>query len=325
MRKTWRKKAHKIRLNRRGLGNSVPASQILRRMTGKTSSCSPVESVAITDDDIISELGGVMESALSERDVQLTSEQYSALARAIKSLERERAHFNEIRRELEDTNKKLTLLSWITCHDILNQLTVINGYIYLMNENPKTDEEPKKYLQKMGLAAENIRQLIGFSRDYRMIGKTESQWQDLKKVIIQGLVTIDKGKVTITVETGSVCVYADLLLEKVFFNLADNAIRHGEKITQLSFSCHETDKGLVIVCEDDGIGIPEKEKEHIFYRKYSRHLCHGLSLCKDILAVTGLSIRETGKSGMGTRFEIDVPKGLYKILPDCGSDNPDTR
>jgi hypothetical protein len=34
-------------------------------------------------------------------------------------------------------------------------------------------------------------------------------------------------------------------------------------------------------------------------------------LIREILALTGIEIRETGEPGSGARFEIVVPEGLY--------------
>jgi len=39
----------------------------------------------------------------------------------------------------------------------------------------------------------------------------------------------------------------------------------------------------------------------------------GLFLIREILALTGISIRETGVPGSGARFEILVPEGKYRL------------
>lgn len=215
----------------------------------------------------------------------------------------------------EVAHRKLSLVSSITRHDVLNQLTIIRGYLNLMKRIPSPDPRLKVYLQKEERAADTIAQLIGFSQDYSRMGALEPQWQDLKMTIVRALQHLDTGQVMITMEAGAVTIYADPLLEKVFFNLTENAIRYGGKITRISFSCRENNEGLVIVCEDDGIGIPEAEKENIFHRQYYRHTGLGLSLSRDILAFTGLSIRETGTPGAGAHFEIIVPSGLYHVCP----------
>jgi hypothetical protein len=41
----------------------------------------------------------------------------------------------------------------------------------------------------------------------------------------------------------------------------------------------------------------------------------GLFLAREILAITGIAICETGEPGAGARFEMTVPAGAYRITP----------
>ena len=107
-------------------------------------------------------------------------------------------------------------------------------------------------------------------------------------------------------------IYADPLLEKVFYNLLENSLRHGQTVTALQISVSETANGLVIVCQDNGTGITAGEKEKIFGRGYGRHSGFGLFLAREILGITGISIRETGQPGAGARFEILAPRDVYR-------------
>ena len=59
-------------------------------------------------------------------------------------------------------------------------------------------------------------------------------------------------------------VYADPLIAKVCYNLMDNAVRYGVKITTIRFAFIERDGNNVMVCEDDGVGVVAEEKEKIF-------------------------------------------------------------
>ena len=64
--------------------------------------------------------------------------------------------------------------------------------------------------------------------------------------------------------------------------------------------------------EDNGIGIPAAEKEKIFERGYGKNTGLGLFLAREILAITDMTIRETGTEGTGARFEIHVPENAYR-------------
>jgi signal transduction histidine kinase len=72
-------------------------------------------------------------------------------------------------------------------------------------------------------------------------------------------------------------------------------------------------EGLLIVYEDDGIGISETAKEDIFEPGHGTQRGLGMFLSREILAITGIMIREKGTEGKGVRFEINVPKGTYRI------------
>ncbi len=71
---------------------------------------------------------------------------------------------------LTTANKKLNLLTSVTRHDILNQLTAVQGYLYLheqMNGDPETQSE---CIRKAKTSSARITRLISFTRDYQQIG-----------------------------------------------------------------------------------------------------------------------------------------------------------
>ena len=69
----------------------------------------------------------------------------------------------------------------------------------------------------------------------------------------------------------------------------------------------------MIIFEDDGIGITRKEKSRIFDRGVGQNTGLGLFLVREILAITGITIAETGEAGKGAKFEIHVPRGRYSL------------
>lgn len=110
-------------------------------------------------------------------------------------------------------------------------------------------------------------------------------------------------------------IYVDPLFTKVIYNLFDNALNHGEKVTTMTFSCapSESHGGIDLICEDDGVGVPDDVKEKIFTREHYTHTGLGLFLSREILSITGLSIEENGVAGEGARFVIHVPQGSFRM------------
>jgi PAS domain S-box-containing protein len=214
---------------------------------------------------------------------------------------------------LEQINRKLNLMSSVTRHDILNQITALSGYTELLKMGI-ADPRQVKFLEQCETAIRNIEQQITFTRIYQDLGVTSPAWQNAGRLIREAQGQLPAIPVTVDAALDSLELYADPLLGKVFYNLIDNAQQHGAKVRQILFSCRQDDNGILLFCGDDGEGIPADLKEKIFDRGFGKHTGLGLFLAREILAITGLSIRETGTPGAGARFEIHIPKGAYRIL-----------
>lgn len=212
---------------------------------------------------------------------------------------------------LKIANNKLHLLSDITRHDILNQIQALLFYIEGLRSTTE-DPQAQTNISKILASVENIERQIKFTRDYQDIGIREPMWQDIQMTIMKAVRPLRLDPITVIIEMSEMLVYADPLLEKVFYNLAENARRYGEKITKISFTDTFINDSYVIVCEDDGVGIPTEYKKAIFKREYFRNTGFGLNLSQEILGITELTISETGQPGLGARFEILVPKGKFR-------------
>jgi PAS domain S-box-containing protein len=210
-------------------------------------------------------------------------------------------------------NKKLNLMSSVTRHDILNQLTALSGYTELL-KNHLTNDQDLIYISHSETAIKNIERQITFTKLYQDIGVNGPEWQRTANVIRLAVSQLSLGMITLKNDINDIEIYADPLLVKVFYNLIDNSLRYGDKITKIRFYSSEGPDGLVLFCSDDGVGIAENEKDRIFDRGFGRHSGFGLFLAREILSITGLTIKETGEPGKGARFEIHIPKGAYRHI-----------
>ncbi len=217
----------------------------------------------------------------------------------------------EIEKAYQQANLKLNLLSSITRHDVLNQLSVLIGFTDMALEM-NTDPEIGIMLRRVMAAAETISNQISFTRTYQDIGLQEPAWQQVYDVIRKAsdgvsIASVEKDKTLRHLE-----VLADPLLEKVFFCLLDNSERHGKTVSKCRFSCREDEDALFIEYEDNGVGIDSHEKLRIFDRGYGKNTGYGLFLAKEILAMSGVTITETGIYGEGVRFEIKFLPGFFR-------------
>ncbi|HXX55803.1 MAG TPA: PAS domain S-box protein [Methanoregula sp.] len=226
------------------------------------------------------------------------------------------------RKQMEETlqraNRKLNLLSTITRHDINNKLHALNGYIELVHANVAADPPLQEYFSRITDASDQIATMIQFTKEYKDIGIRASVWQELRSLVDEAGRDALPGRVSIRNELPSGAeIFADPLIVKVFFNLIDNAQRHGGKITTIRFSFSASDHAGTIVCEDDGDGVVLTDKERIFDRGFGKNTGFGLAISREILDITGITIRETGEPGKGARFEMTVPREAYRIT-DAG-------
>ena len=209
---------------------------------------------------------------------------------------------------LRETNRKLALLSSITRHDLRNKITALSGYLALTKErsgNPVMQE----FIGKLESIAQSISDHIEYTTIYEDLGSVEPLWQDLREIISSLQVPPE---LTLENNLPQVMVFADPILPTVFSNLIDNTVRHGKHATRIRVSAKEQPEGLFIAWEDNGSGIPAKEKDKIFRQGYGKNTGLGLFLSREILGITGITIRETGVPRKGARFEIRVPTGAYR-------------
>ncbi len=235
-------------------------------------------------------------------------EQYQKLGEAYRQL-------SQSEKAYEMANKKLNLLNSVTRHDIQNQLTVVGGYLLLAGEECGSGPAGP-FLQKAEAASLTISRQIAFTKLYQDTGIHAPQYQNVTKLIAEAAKEVHIGDISLEVRTENLEIFADPLLGRVFSNLIDNSVRHAGKGKRITFSYRIVWEGLVLTCEDDGEGIPPGDKERIFERGFGKNTGFGLFLTREILAITGLSIRETGIYGEGARFEITSPPGAYRLTDE---------
>lgn len=213
---------------------------------------------------------------------------------------------------LQQANKKLHLLSSITRHDIKNQLMTLDGYVSLMDK-----KSPASCVQEIARIRKVSRQISGmiqFTKDYQQVGIASPVWTDLHALVDDAEKGVSQMAVTVRndIPAGTE-VYADPLIAKVFFNLVDNAVRHGGSVTTIRFSLASHDGKSTIVCEDNGTGITPEMKKKLFQKGFGKNNGFGLFLSREVLDITGITIQETGEPGTGARFEMNVPMESFRM------------
>lgn len=245
-------------------------------------------------------------------DVTAISEQvitYRTIKEQIKSELEER---RKAEQALGTANKKLNTLASITRHDLQNLLTAFEGYLILaLSDNP--GGKLQAYLEKMKSISSTMKKQVAFTRDYQDMGIHAPGWFRIDHLVRSAAQGSYFSGIEIDIRTGTLSVLGDPLIEKAFYNLMENAVRHGDHTTVISVSYEQDIHDIHIIIADNGAGIPDKIKPRIFERGFGKNTGLGLFLTAEILTITGLRITENGREGEGARFVITVPLGQYRF------------
>jgi PAS domain S-box-containing protein len=231
----------------------------------------------------------------------------------------------ELRKAMEGLqvmNEKLRVVGGLTRHDVNNKLTAVAGYTYLARNKLPGNSEVLDYLKQIEASIEQTVKIFGFAKAYEMLGVEELAYVDVEKTVDEAVSLFPSLKdIKVVNDCHGLTVLADSLLRQLFYNLVDNSLKYGEKLSLIRVSYEDKNDHLNVIYEDDGVGIPHAAKPKLFGEGYTtgKGSGYGLYLVKRMVEVYGWTIQETGIQGKGARFILAVPeksqqgKPLYKL------------
>ncbi len=227
-------------------------------------------------------------------------------------LQRDITDLVEQRENLKKVNEKLSLMETISRHDMLNHLQAIEIYAQIALRS-SMEEHMAATVDKIKRIADQMRMQLSALKDLQYSGNPA--WLNVRETFIQSIRGVDLGGIDVDVEGSDAEIMADPLLDRVFYNLVDNSIRHGGEVHRITLRVNDLGHAALVTYTDDGVGVPAPAKKFIFSETAERPN-HGLRLVRDILGITGISISETGEEGRGARFELLVPRLNYRKHAD---------
>ncbi len=244
-------------------------------------------------------------------------------------IEKER-HDAERRMELEQLKIKfLTNLS----HELKTPLTlVLNPIENLLFQEKSTDK--RETLNLINRNAKRLLNLVNQLLDFRKIEDNELKLNtsegDLiacaREIVDSFKYISEQKKIHLHFES-SFQAYHTLFdkdkVERILINLLSNAIKFTNDDGNVCFRVESGDeKGVKLVIEDTGIGIPPDKLERIFDRFYqigtdSKILNQGsgigLSITQEFVKLHGGTIEVESKEGVGTTFKVYLPLVLLSV------------
>lgn len=212
-------------------------------------------------------------------------------------------------------------------HDFRSPLTSIKGFVEAMMDGTIPPEMHEKYLQivldeanRLTKMTNNVLDLTKMENGQYEINKTRF---DINEMIVKLALSFEKriNEKQIDIQfhflQEKLYVYADMdLMERVVYNLLDNALKFTEKGDTITAETSIVGKKAYIVVSDTGSGIEESALPHIFDRfnkgdksrgKNKMGTGLGLAIVKQIMLNHHEDIRVYSKVGEGTKFSFTLP------------------
>lgn len=210
----------------------------------------------------------------------------------------------------QQANEKLQVVGGLTRHDITNKLSSIKIQTYLIKKKFGDNPELVKAIEGIELAVAQSNKLFEFSSLYERIGAEELTQIDVEDCFDQARALMPDLSVQIINSFRGLVVLADSLLRQVFYNLINNSLKHGSKVTQIQLDYRQNNSVLYLIYSDNGVGVPQGVKDKIFEEGFGTNGAtnHGLQLVKKMIEAYGWPIKEAGNPGLGAMFEIVIRK-----------------
>ena len=267
--------------------------------------------------DLLQAIRQVREGAYSHRAVVRGNDEIAQLA----------TEFNSLTGRLQTTEAARRRFVSDASHELKTPLAGIRLLTdsILQTEDMNADTT-REFVEDIGREAQRLSRI---TEDLLRLTRLDSGVQDaaypvsvsrvLERVVrMLGIVAREK-EVTLTYEANEDAVVraTEDDIHQILYNLIENGIKYSGSMGFVHTALHVTDSTVEIRVEDNGIGIPDEDMEHVFERFYrvdknrSRAVGGtglGLSIVSDTVRRRGGAIRaEHRQSGSGTVFIVELP------------------
>ena len=147
---------------------------------------------------------------------------------------------------LQQVTRKLSLLNYVTFNDIRNAVFTLRGYLSL-GKNYPGDKPVRYYFDRSEESVRRIEDSLAFAQQYQGLGMDTPQWQSVNNAFILGISHLDFSSIQRSIKLDNLEIYADPLLERVFFTLAGNVLRHAKTATEITVGYEQVPDGTQVV------------------------------------------------------------------------------
>lgn len=227
---------------------------------------------------------------------------------------------------LKETDELKSELVATVSHDLKQPLSVMNGYLELLQMSQHLDTRGESFAQMIGRSIDHMRHLIDDVLDLAKIESgivLQAEPVEIGKLIqecmenVQGLA--DNKAITIHYEAASnlAKVAGDPnRLQQIFSNLIGNAVKYTQRGGEVRILIETLEQHLGFTIKDNGMGISPADQAHIFDRFYRVRRPEteniegtglGLAIVKKLIEAHNGQIGVESSLGEGTSFYVTLP------------------
>lgn len=233
-------------------------------------------------------------------------------------------NFNKMAKELNSVEMLRNDFIANVSHEFKTPLTSVKGYATLLMDDTLGKVEKEEYIRKLLFNVEKLNELTG---NILLISKLDSQTfvhnkeayrldEQLRETIVLLEPKWSAKQLELQLELDEIKYYgARSLMSQVWTNLINNAIKFSDMAGKITVKLYKKDGQLSVIVSDNGIGMDEETKKHIFDKFYQGDTSRksqgnglGLALCKKILEQCGGNIYVSSEQKVGTTFLVKLPE-----------------
>ena len=235
-------------------------------------------------------------------------------------------NFNRMAHELSMTETLREDFIANVSHEFKTPLAAMEGYATLLSDEGLTDEERKEYA---GRILQSVRRLSGLTGNILLISKLENDSyklslsrfrldEEIRETILELESEWTKKDIDFDIDLAElICESAEGLLHELWINLIGNAIKYSHPGGRVTVRLEEERGNLRAIVADNGIGMSEEVRAHIFEKFYQGDTSRksegnglGLALSWRIVKALKGDIRVESVEGRGTTFIVTLPGNI---------------
>lgn len=277
-------------------------------------------------------LRGILALEMRDADHLLIPEQHRLLDTfaSLIAIALERVHYVDVAQsttvQMESERLRNSLLSAIS-HDLRTPMSVLVGLAdsLFLTRPPPTDAQAEiaQSLREEALrVSAQVNNLLDMARLQAGHVTLNREWQPLDEAAISALRITERGIATqhqfkLALDENLPLLEIDsVLMERVFCNLLENAVKYTPPGSLIEIGAHATAQTVEVWVDDNGPGIPQG-KEEVIFKKFERGQAEsttrgvglGLAICRAIIEAHGGEIHVENRPGGGAHFQFSLPRG----------------